>query len=273
MIERLQEEAPFWPPGARSGYHALTYGWLIGEVVRRVSGKSLGEFFELEIAKPLGLDFWIGLPQELQPRVACIVPYVPSPGDAASPFYQEVIANPQGVAALAVLNSGGFSPDIYDAAHQSVDSHLYYRAQNPSAGGITHARGLMRLYAALIDSNAALVDRDQVQLMNRVSTATHFDAVLQIPSRFSLGFMKSMGRRRVSIDDPESLIIGEQALGHSGVGGSLGFADPQCGLAFGYVMNRLGPGVLLNVRSQALVDAAYQSLGYHCDRHRNQWSH
>jgi CubicO group peptidase (beta-lactamase class C family) len=95
--------------------------------------------------------------------------------------------------------------------------------------------------------------------MSRVSAATHLDATLQLPMRFGLGFMKSTDNRSVGGD---SLIIGEEAFGHVGMGGSVGFADPEAELSFGYTMNRLGAGILLNARGQGLVDAAYRSAGY-----------
>jgi CubicO group peptidase (beta-lactamase class C family) len=104
--------------------------------------------------------------------------------------------------------------------------------------------------------------------MAEVSMATHDDATLRIPTRFGLGFMKSMDNRRRSVGaqifgpEVDSVILSSAAFGHVGAGGSLGFADPQCGLSFGYTMNQMGPGLLLNARGQALVDAAYLSLGY-----------
>ena len=98
--------------------------------------------------------------------------------------------------------------------------------------------------------------------MGRVSVATHEDATLMIPTRFSLGYMKSMDNRRLENSESCSAILSEAAFGHVGAGGSIGFADPECKMSFGYSMNRMGPGILLNPRGQAVVDAAYRSLGY-----------
>ena len=115
---------------------------------------------------------------------------------------------------------------------------------------------------------AALVDGKTLARMGEVSMATHDDATLRIPTRFALGFMKSMDNRKRSVGaklfgpDVDSVIMGSAAFGHVGAGGSLGFADPAAGLSFGYTMNRMGPGLLMNERGQALVDAAYLSLGY-----------
>ena len=98
--------------------------------------------------------------------------------------------------------------------------------------------------------------------MSMVSTATQRDATLLIPTRFASGFMKSMDNRGLGIGPGTSAIIGEKAFGHVGAGGSIGFADPECGLAFSYTMNQMGNGLLLNERCQSLIDAAYMALGY-----------
>ena len=104
MVNALAKEEPFWEPGTRNGYHAFTIGWLVGEVVRRVSGKSLGTFFQDEVAKPLGLDFWIGLPEDKEARVAPMIAAAP---DTDSLLYKEMI-KPGSLASLAILNSGGY---------------------------------------------------------------------------------------------------------------------------------------------------------------------
>ena len=103
---------------------------------------------------------------------------------------------------------------------------------------------------------------DTLARMAKVSVATHHDATLCIPTRFSLGFMKSMDNRALENAEDCSVVLSEPAFGHVGAGGSLGFADPQCGLSFGYAMNRMGAGILLNDRGQSLVDAAYRALGF-----------
>ena len=120
----------------------------------------------------------------------------------------------------------------------------------------------------LFRSGGKLVDAKTLARMGEVSMATHDDATLRIPTRFALGFMKSMDNRRRSVgakvfgEDCDSVIMSSAAFGHVGAGGSLGFADPVAGLSFGYTMNQMGPGLLMNGRGQSLVDAAYRSLGY-----------
>ena len=261
MTERLAAEEPFWVPGTRNGYHGFTFGWTVGEMVRRASGKSLGTFFQEEIAQPLGLDFWIGLPEEIEPRVAPITPYVYKAANAVTPFMRDLGTDKQSIASLFFFNVGAWRTKGANAR----ESHA---AEIGAANGVTNARGLAGMYAPLANGGGKLVDGKTLARMAEVSMATHDDATLRIPTRFALGFMKSMDNRRRSVGatlfgpDVDSVIMGSAAFGHVGAGGSLGFADPVAGLSFGYTMNQMGPGLLMNARGQALVDAAYLSLGY-----------
>lgn len=261
MTERLAAEVPFWEPGTRNGYHGFTFGWTVGEMVRRASGKSLGAFFREEIAGPLGLDFWIGLPEEIEPRVAPIVPHVYKAADAVTPFMRDLATNKESVAALFYFNNGAWRSG-------GANSRAGHAAEIGAANGITNARGLAGLYAPLANGGGDLVDAPTLARMGEVSMATHDDATLRIPTRFALGFMKSMDNRKRSLaaklwgEDCDSVIMSSAAFGHVGAGGSLGFADPVAGMSFGYTMNRMGPGLLMNERGQSLVDAAYLSLGY-----------
>jgi CubicO group peptidase (beta-lactamase class C family) len=261
MTARLAEEAPFWEPGTRNGYHGFTFGWTVGEMVRRASGVSLGTFFQDEIARPLGLDFWIGLPEAIEPRVAPIVPFVYKAEQAKTPFMIDLATNRDSPAALFYFNVGAWRTG-------GANTRAGRAAEIGAANGITNARGLAGMYAPLSIGGGTLVDATTLARMGEVSMATHDDATLRIPTRFALGYMKSMDNRRRSVgaelfgEDVDSVIMGSAAFGHVGAGGSLGFADPIAGLSFGYTMNRMGPGLLMNERGQALVDAAYLSLGY-----------
>ena len=255
MIERLAAEEPFWEPGTRNGYHMMTFGWTVGELVRRTSGKSLGDFFRDEIAAPLGIDFWIGLPEDIEPRVAPMIAFRPAKDAPRGDFTRALVADPASIPALALLNSGG----------HKTDSRAAHAAQIGAGGGITNGRGLAGMYRPLANQGIAagtrFIGNDTILRMGQVSVATLRDATLQIPTRFGLGFMKSMDNRHEPAGNTDSAILGEKAFGHVGAGGSIGFADPEHELAFGYSMNRMGPGILLNERGQALVDAAYRSLG------------
>jgi CubicO group peptidase (beta-lactamase class C family) len=264
MVQALERQEPFWKPGTMHGYHAFTFGWLVGEVVRRVSGKSLGTFFREEVAEPLGLDFWIGLPEEHEARTAQLIfPPNPGPGDPIPAVFL-AMADPTSVQFAAIANTGGyFSPGPDDFFFDSRASHA---AEIGAAGGITNARGLAGMYAPLANGGSLngvhLVNRDVLARMGAVSSAG-LNAVILLHTRWSLGYPKSVDSHRepgATVDD--SLILSEAAFGHSGVGGSLGFADPVERVSFGYVMNRMGAGAGINARGQSQVDALYRSLGY-----------
>lgn len=261
MTARLAEEEPFWEPGTRNGYHGLTFGWSVGEMVRRASGKSLGTFFRDEVAQPLGLDFWIGLPEEIEPRVSPMIGYVYTPDQSKTPFMTDLVTKGS-LASLFFFNVGSF------VVPRGANTRAGHAAEIGAANGVTNARGLAGMYAPLANGGGKLVDGKTLARMGEVSMATHDDATLRIPTRFALGFMKSMDNRRRSVGaklfgpDVDSVIMGSAAFGHVGAGGSLGFADPAAGLSFGYTMNRMGPGLLMNERGQALIDAAYLALGY-----------
>ncbi len=258
MTGRLADEAPFWQPGTRNGYHALTIGFTVGEMVRRVAGCSLGTFFQEAVAKPLGIDFWIGLPEAVEPRVAPMIIYRAPEDEQATPFLATALAERGSIPNLMVFNSDGFR-------EHGANSRAGHAAEIGAANGITNGRGLAGLYAPLANGGSLggvkLVDADTLGRMGEVAMATHSDATLMIPTRFALGYMKSMDNRHRGADT-SSVILGPSAFGHVGAGGSLGFADPASAMSFGYSMNKMGPGILLNERGQALVDAAYRCLGY-----------
>lgn len=252
MVKLLEEEEPFWKPGVRNGYHGVTLAWTVGELVHRAAGKRMGRFFADEVAKPLGLDFTIGTPEETEPRIAPMIFAEPDPAAANSKFTQALMTDPASPAHLFLLNGG-------NANFNSREAHA---AEIGSANGITNGRGLAGMYQPLANGGGKLVGKDTLARMGRVAMATHEDATLLIPTRFALGYMKSMDNRKLKNEPNSSCIMGDAAFGHVGMGGSLGFADPEARMSFGYNMNRMGFGILLNDRGQALVDAAYRSLGY-----------
>jgi CubicO group peptidase (beta-lactamase class C family) len=253
MVGRLEREAPFWEPGTRVGYHGLTFGWLVGELVRRVSGLSVGEFVQQRIATPLQLDFWIGLPEEYESRVATIVPASRS-DKPRNAFEAAIMERPDSITALYFRNTGGWRPSGFNKR----DGHA---AQIPAANGIGNARSLARLYGTLAMDGT----RDDTQLIAphhlkkavAVSSATHLDACLLVPTRFGAGFMRSMDNRARGCD---GAVLGADAFGHVGAGGSVAFASPQHRMGFAYTMNQMGPGVLLNTRADRLIEATYDVL-------------
>jgi CubicO group peptidase (beta-lactamase class C family) len=266
MTTMLAKQEPFWRPGTMHGYQAFTFGWLVGEVVRRVSGKSVGTFFREEVADPLGIDFWIGLPEAQESRVAPIIPADPPSMDGPiSPFYA-ALADPASLQTLAFFNSGGYMIPNADGVF-GFNQPAARAAEIPAAGGVTNARGLAGMYAPLANGGALngvrLVNRERLARMSAVSSASSFDMTILLPTRFALGYAKSVDNRRTpNATKDDSLILSEEAFGHPGSGGSIGFADPVARMSFGYSMNRMGQGVGLNERGQSLVDATYLSLGY-----------
>ncbi|MGW4966475.1 serine hydrolase domain-containing protein [Nonomuraea sp. NPDC004186] len=253
MADRLAGEEPFWEPGSRHGYHALTFGYLVGEVVRRVSGRSLGTFFREEVAEPLGLEFWLGLPEEYEHRVA---PTIPADPPATPPsFYVKAFTDPASMPALLLANEGGYMTP------GESDSRAAHAAEFGAIGAITNARGLAGMYRPLSLGGGGLVTGEHLVHMSLTASAGT-DAVLAVPSRFSLGFVKAADNRHLPPADQEGALLSASAFGHVGMGGSVGFCDPAARLAFGYSMNKQGIGLGINARGQALVDATYRALGY-----------
>jgi CubicO group peptidase (beta-lactamase class C family) len=218
----------------------------------------LGTFFQKEVAEPLELDFWIGLPEAHEPRVSPVIPFVPDGEGPLSDFIQALLYEPDSISALSWFNSGGHL--------EKPDSREAHAAEIGGGGGISNARSLSKMFVPLANGGTyqgkQLISNETITRMRQVSMATQRDATLLIPTRFALGFMKSMDNRRGKPGNTDSAILGDTAFGHVGAGGSIGFADPQENLAFSYTMNQMGPSILLNERGQSLVDEAYLSLGY-----------
>lgn len=260
MTSLLAAQAPWWEPGTAHGYHALTFGWLVGELVRRVSSQSVGTFFQQQVATPLGIDFWIGMPSSQLARVA--------PMRAATEvlpvdrFTNAAIADPASLQA-AVFNIGGWLgiPPSTPPAYNSTPS---LQAEIPAAGGVSNARGLATMYAALANGGALgstrLLSADYTAGLGLIRSALPIDRTVLVAMRMAYGFHGSIDNR--AIGSSLSAVLGATAFGHAGFGGSIGFADPQAGLSFGYTMNRMGAGTAINDRGQSLIDATYTTLGY-----------
>jgi CubicO group peptidase (beta-lactamase class C family) len=250
MTELIEGQTPLWKPGTRTGYHPFTFGFILGEVLRRVDGRTIGTFFRQEIAEPLGLDCWIGLPVEHEPRVAASIPFDYSTLDLGDLI--EATPAPGSIRALVATNSGDWLA--------TWDSRQAHAAELPASGAITNARGLAGHYAPLaLDGSVGgvrLLTGDAASAFRYVHAATDVDAVLGIRTAYSVGYSKSW-----SNPPRHRLRIGEDAFGTSGLGGQVGFADPAYRLAFGYTMNRHAYGTGINERGQALVDSVYQALG------------
>ncbi len=247
VIEALAAQAPVWEPGTKHGYHAVTYGHLAGELVRRVSGKSLGTFFADEVAKPLGLDFWIGLPASQESRVAPLVPSPPPPPEIEAMMSQ--FMGPDSLAGRALSLGGALGAS---AGNMVFNTPALHAAEIPAANGITNAMSLSRMYAACVSEvdGTRLLTPETVAKVSETQTSGP-DQVLMLESTFGLGFMTS------GIMTP---MLGSSSFGHAGAGGSLGFGDADSGVAFGYVMNQMQMNLAGDPRPAGLIDAVKASL-------------
>ena len=251
MVELLENEEPFWVPGEKTGYHMMTTGWLIGELVRRVSGKSLGQFFNDEVSDPYNLDYWIGLPESEDKRVAKVTPFKPSPSDKPSDFATVFRTNPNSMQKLSLTNTGGYD---YNAKET-------YRAEIGGVGGITNARSLAGMLTPLAQNNEKLLSKKSVKRLSESNIKSDVDNMLLLPTNFSEGFMLNMDNRGRFEGEGGSFMIGPNAFGHVGFGGSSAtFADPDYKMSFGYLVNKLGGEYLINERCQSLISASYNCI-------------
>ena len=251
MVKLIENEKPFWKPGKETGYHMMTTGWLIGEVIRRVTGKSLGEFFNNELREPYGLNYWIGLPEAENERVAEIVPFVPSSNDKPSDFATAFRNNSKSMQRLSLTNTGYYD---YNAKET-------YRAELGAIGGIADARSLAKLLTPLAQNNGKLLSKNTIKKLSKSNIKTPVDNMLLFPTNFSNGFMLNMDNRANFKGEGGSFIIGPNAFGHVGYGGSSAtFVDPNSKISFGYLTNKLGGEYLINNRAQSLINSTYKCL-------------
>ncbi|WP_342244244.1 serine hydrolase domain-containing protein [Pseudomonas sp. OTU5201] len=246
MTAALAAEEPWWTPGQAHGYAPITYGWLVGELIRRADGRGPGESIVARVAKPLGLDFHIGLADEEFHRVAHIARAKGNLGDAAAQrLLKCMMTEPNSLSTRAFTNP----PSIMT----STNKPEWRRMQQPAANGHGNARSLAGFYAALLDGQ--LLDSELLSELTREHSQGE-DLTLLTATRFGLGCM---------LDQPDvanaTYGLGRYAFGHPGAGGSTGFADPERELAFGFVTNTLGPYVLMDPRAQKLARVVKDCLG------------
>ncbi len=262
VAARLAAQAPRWEPGTAHGYHPLTWGWLVGEVVLRVTGRSVGAMLAEEVARPLDLDVWIGLPPEREAAVARLAPgrfdlTGMTPGDPALAF----------AAAIMDIDSLTFKafanpPGQFDV--ESFNAPELHQAEWPAVNGIATARDLAHLYGELAQdrllSAATLDEAARAQVSGP-------DRVLVVDTAFGLGFslhsvMTGPGGRSSehSLGGSPVTAHGPDSFGHEGAGGSVAFADRSRGLGFAYVMNQLTASLGADRRARRLVDALYGCL-------------
>ena len=255
VVEALARQAPVWEPGTRHGYHAITMGFLAGEVVRRVSGKSLGPYFAEEIAAPLGLDFFIGLPAKHEPRVTRIIEVGPNDAGVADNLpegmirdiakeYARAIADPNSLTVRA-FQVGGFRESNFNEPR-------FHAVEFPWGNGIGDARSLARLYAACIG------EVDGFRLLSErtidgatVSRGIERDAVLIYPTNWSDGFMLSTEL---------APWMGPTSFGFTGAGGHIGMADRKAKVGFAYTMTKMFGNLTGDPRPTAVMDALKRCL-------------
>ncbi|MFE0107225.1 serine hydrolase domain-containing protein [Streptomyces sp. NPDC059009] len=243
-------QAPFWEPGTDHGYHAQTYSWLTGELVRRVTGQAIGDWLAAEVTGPLGADLWVGLPPGAASRAGRVGPLA-APESAPGALR----TRPKRNVAEAYADPESLTRRAFGAIDPLPDENdLAYRAAAlPASNGIATAEGLARFYAGLIgevEGAGRLFTPGTVELARGEASAGP-DRVLVVNTRFGLGYMLHGGA---------SPLLGPGSFGHPGRGGALGFADPEAGVGFGYVTNGMRKGVTADPRAQALVRAVGAAL-------------
>jgi CubicO group peptidase (beta-lactamase class C family) len=244
MAALLADQAPLQLSGPR--YHALTFGWLCGELVRRVDGRSVGRFLREEIAEPLGVDVWIGLPVPLEPRVAVVEPDAPS---ADEPDDVLVGRDVDEVAWSVYSNPPRFAPEA-----PAANMPLWHAAEVPGSNGIVSARGLARLYGCL----ALGGELDGVRVLDPATIAAGLRPLAAGCDpyigdvAFGTGLMVQTSERRLGPP--------QDAFGHPGAGGSMHGAWPSLRTGFSYTPNRLAAVRTKDCRARALLDALHAAV-------------
>jgi CubicO group peptidase (beta-lactamase class C family) len=250
MTGKLARTTPLFEPNSTHGYHAITFGWLAGELVRRVDGRSIGRFVQEEIAAPTGGEIYIGLPERLEDRVSPINQGFKRADDTARSMAERPNAGIQDSSLNRALTVNGAL--AVKGAFNRRDVHA---AEIPAANGISNARSLATMYAAPLGSVDTpngrvrlLSDATREMAAKSATPPGERDAILIFPTSFSMGFMAPCGA--VPYDRPGS-------FGHPGAGGSVSFADPTREMAFSYVMNRMSGELMGDERANRLVRAAF----------------
>jgi len=244
MVDALAAETPWWEPGQTSGYHAMTFGYLVGELIRRVTGRTAGAFLRDEVTAPLGSDFHVGLPPAEHGRVAEMVPPTPAEVAAAGPA---ATIDPQSMLGRVMGN-----PPIVPTL---ANDRAWRAAEIPAANGHGNARSVARVMAMLAGGGVL----DGVRVLGedtlRRAIEVQFDGtdiVLGLPMRWGLGFMLTSDRVPMGPNP--------RTFGHGGWGGSLGVADADARVGWAYVMNKMTPGTTGDSRAGRIVDALYRAL-------------
>ena len=240
MAEKLAGMTPIWEPGTASGYHSMTFGWLTSELILRVTGKSLGTFFREEVGDQHEIDFFIGLPESEDHRVAELVPF-------------EIVRNENSEQQKIELTEAQKSQRNSAGTLDIQNTKAWRQAEIPSANGQGNARGLAKFYSLIVpeDNSLKLLKDDTVNQMTTMQIEGR-DLVLAVQVRWGVGFI--LNKHKVIYGPVES------AFGHSGYGGSCAFGDPENKIGISYVMNRMLDNFNADGRSIELINATYNCL-------------
>jgi CubicO group peptidase (beta-lactamase class C family) len=250
VIAAIERQAPLWPPGTAYAYHTMTYGWLVGEVIRRVSGESVGAFVRRRIAEPLRLRFWIGLPPREQDHVAWLRAPLPDADLGLARDIRAADAQPERVRAATM---GGAFAFPADGDHVTFNDPDIQAAEVPGANGIGDARSLARLYAACVHPVDGLRLMSPASVDDAIverSSGRPWPGTADLGSRWGTGFAIA--------SPPGSPLLGPRSFGHGGAGGELAFADDTHGIGFAYVNNQMGG--IPDDRASRLVEAVRRCL-------------
>jgi CubicO group peptidase (beta-lactamase class C family) len=275
VVEALAAQAPSWPRGTAHGYHATTYGWLVGEVVRRVTGRSLGTYLREEIAGPLGADFYIGLPASEHGRVARLISFIDTlaSGDLevlAGGFSGEEgggmdMAEMMELAKVYLAPDGPLTKSLSAPGGALADEKIWespalWSAELPAANGMCDARSLACLYGACVSdvetpsgSSFRILTPEQLDRALEPRTEGPDAVLFGLDLQWGLGFMLNRGLIGAAG------LGGPKGFGHFGMGGSVGWGDPDAELGMGYVMNRMTMGTTGDLRSFRLMSATYEA--------------
>lgn len=242
-------QRPLWEPGSRIAYHDLTFGWIIGETLRRITGRRVGALLQKEIALPLGLDLWIGVPRSEHARIQPLRAQPLDFGDASKVQDDRAAALAKALTdPTSLVRRVSFNPDTVVGETDS----FYLASEVPSTNGVADARSLARLFAATIGA----VDGVQLLPTSRLREVTALaaegeDAVVGYFRRYALGFM---------LPDPTRPMAGTSSacFGHYGAGGTLVFADPEHGVAFAYATLEQQSHAGADPRSRLLAEATIE---------------
>jgi CubicO group peptidase (beta-lactamase class C family) len=250
VIRAIEDQAPLWPPGSAYAYHTITYGWLVGEVIRRVTGASVGAFVRRRLAEPLDLRLWVGLPAEEKEHVAWLLAPLPDADLELAHEIREADAQPERVRAATM---GGAFAFPADGDHVTFNDPDIQAAEVPGANGISDARSLARLYAGCVhpvEGHRLMTPASVEDALIERSSGRPWSGGPDLGSRWGTGFALA--------SPPASPLLGPRSFGHGGAGGQFALAEDEHAVGFAYINNQMGG--IPDDRARLLLQAAAACL-------------